>query len=172
MRKASKLTIVAATAMTVAAGAAALQANADDTQHTTAVNGPRTLTLSFPWDDHGKTRYIDLGKKGEGPGDLFLTSGVPVRDERTGRRVGEIDGFEVILSRAHNGTVFQSGSLNLRDGSIQGAGIVRHTDSDQAASLTGGTGAYINARGQMTVREDPRRKVNIITVELLPRAGS
>ena len=172
MRKASKLTIAAATAMTLAAGGAALQANADDTQHTMAGNGPRTLTLSFPWDDHGKTRYIDLGKKGEGPGDLFLTSGVPVRDERTGRRVGEIDGFEVILSRAHNGTVFQSGSLNLRDGSIQGAGIIRHTDAEQAESLTGGTGAYANTRGQMTVREDSRRKVNILTVKLLPPTGS
>ena len=161
MLKASKLTIAAATAMTLAAGGAALQANADDTQHTMAGNGPRTLTLSFPWDDHGKTRYIDLGKKGEGPGDLFLTSGVPVRDERTGPQVSEIEQIEVILSRAHNGTVFQSGSLNLRDGSIQGAGIIRHTDAEQAESLTGGTGAYANTRGQMTVRvRTSRSKVN------------
>ena len=124
------------------------------------------------WPSRGSDRaargYIDLGKEGEGPGDLFLTSGVPVRDERTGRRVGEIDGFEVILSRAHIGMVFQSGSLNLRDGSIQGAGIIRHTDAEQAESLTGGTGAYANTRGQMTVREDSRRKVNILTVKLLP----
>jgi hypothetical protein len=167
MSKGRKLAIVAATSV-AAAGALALQATTNDTQRAAAAEGSRTLTLSIPWDDHGKTRYIDRGKKGESPGDLFLTSGVPVRDERTGRRVGQIDGFEVILSAAHNGTVFQTGSLHLRDGSIQSAGIIRHTDAGQAASLTAGTGAYVNVRGQVTSREDPRRKVNILEVELTP----
>jgi hypothetical protein len=168
MSKGRKLAIVAATATAAAAGALTLQATTNDTQEAAAADAPRTLTLSIPWDDHGKTRYIDLGKKGESPGDIFLTSGVPVRDERTGRRVGEIDAFEVILSMAHNGTVFQSGSLHLRDGSIQGAGIIRHTDAGQAESLTAGTGAYANVRGQVTTLEDPRRKVNILEVKLLP----
>lgn len=168
MRKAPRLTIAAATVVTMAGGALALQATANDTQNTTSVDTPRTLTLSAPWDGRGKTRYIDLGKKGEGPGDLFLTSGVPVRDEGTGRRVGEIDGFEVILSMAHNGTVFQTGSVQLRDGSITAAGILRHSDAVQAVPVTGGTGAYANVRGLVTGREDPRRKVSIFDIELLP----
>ena len=162
-----KLAIPAATAIAATAGALALQATTHDTQEAAAAAAPRTLTLSIPWDDHGKTRFIDRGKKGESPGDLYLTSGVPVRDERTGRRVGELDAWEMILSMAHNGTVFQSGAVHLRDGSLQAAGIIRHTDGDQAGSLTG-TGAYANVRGQVTNREDPRRKVNIMEVTLLP----
>lgn len=168
MRNARKLGIAAAAAGAASAGALALNATAQDTQEVAAAAAPRTLTLSIPWDDRGKTRFIDRGKKGESPGDLYLTSGVPVRDERTGRRVGELDAWEMILSMAHNGTVFQSGAIHLRDGSLQGAGIIRHTDGDQPESLTAGTGAYANVRGQVTNREDPRRKRNILEITLLP----
>ena len=69
--------------------------------------------------------------------------------------------------KAHNGTVIQSGAVHLRDGSLQGAGIIRHSDGEQAAPLTG-TGAYANVRGLAINREDPRRKVNILKVTLLP----
>jgi hypothetical protein len=162
-----KLKIGAAAAVSATVGALALHATADGTQQAAAAV-PRTLTLSIPWDDPGKTRFIDHGKKGESPGDLYLTSGVPVRDERTGRRVGELGGWEMIVSMAHNGTVFQSGAIHLRDGSLQGAGIVRHTRAAQAESLTAGTGAYANVRGRVTTREDPRRKRNILQITLLP----
>ena len=36
------------------------------------------------------------------------------------------------------------------------------------ASITGGTGAYAGARGEMTFTEDPKHKRNVITVTLLP----
>ena len=168
MHNGRKLGIAAVAAIAATAGALALYGTAHDTQQAAAAAAPRTLTLSVPWDDRGKTRFIDRGKKGESPGDLYLTSGVPVRDERTGRRVGELDAWEMILSMTHNGTVFQSGAVHLRDGSLQGAGIIRHTNGDQAQSLTAGTGAYANVRGHVTNREDPRRKVNILEITLLP----
>ena len=136
MQNRPTLAIAAATAVAATAGALALQATTPETQDAAARAAPRTLTLSIPWDDHGKTRFIDQGKKGESPGDLYLTSGVPVRDERTGLRVGELDAWEMILSKAHNGTVIQSGAVHLRDGSLQGAGIIRHSNGEQAAPLT------------------------------------
>jgi hypothetical protein len=168
MQNRHKPAIAAAAAVTATAGALALHATVHDTHEASAAATPRTLTLSIPWDDRGKTRFIDHGKKGESPGDLYLTSGVPVRDERTGRRAGELDAWEMILSMDHNGTVFQSGAIHLQDGSLQGAGIIRHTDGDQPESLTAGTGAYANVRGQVTNREDPRRKRNILEITLLP----
>ncbi|MBA2637037.1 MAG: hypothetical protein H0U79_02250 [Solirubrobacterales bacterium] len=48
------------------------------------------------------------------------------------------------------------------------AGTLRHTDRAQALAVIGGTGAYANGRGQVTEREDERRKVTIMRVTLLP----
>lgn len=132
-----------------------------------ALEAPRTLTLSTPFDG-GKTRQIDLGKKGISAGDMFLSTDAPLRDEQTGRRVGELDGMETILSGAHNGTVTQVGAIRLRDGRIELAATLRHTDPGNPIAITGGTGAYANARGEVTTRENARRKVNIMRITLLP----
>src|SRR2546428_10894611 len=58
-----------------------------------AIEAPRTLTLSTSFVG-GKTKHIDLGKKGDSAGDMFLSTGAPLRDEQTGRRVGAVDGME------------------------------------------------------------------------------
>jgi hypothetical protein len=131
------------------------------------LDAPRTLTLSTPF-DAGTTRMLDLGKKGIGPGDMALSTDVPLRDEQTGRKVGELDGMETILSGAHNGTVHSVAAIRLRDGRIELTGTLRHTDRGQAFAVVGGTGAYAKARGDVTVRENERRKVNIMRVALLP----
>ena len=132
-----------------------------------AIDAPRSLTLSTPFDG-GQTRQVDVGKKGFSPGDMFLTTGAPLRDDQTGRRAGEFDGMETVLSRAHNGTVTQVGAIRLRDGRIEVTATLRHTDVEQSLAITGGTGAYANARGEVTAREDERRKVNIMHITLTP----
>lgn len=163
MSNARRLTGSVAVAVGVVSVALAVNGASDGT----ALEAPRTLTLSTPFDG-GKTREIDLGRKGIGAGDLFLSTGAPVRDEQNGRRVGAFEGMETILSGAHNGTVNLSGAIRLRDGRIEVAGTLRHTDRGQALAIIGGTGAYANARGEVTERENERRKVTIMRVTLLP----
>ena len=132
-----------------------------------AAAGPRTLTFTEPFVG-GKTRYLDVGKKGISPGDMFLTTDVPVFDLQTGKRVGTSDGMETFVSTRHQGTVWLHGTTRLRDGRIEGGGLLRHSDRKQSLPITGGTGAYAGARGEVTVTEDRKHKRNLITVTLLP----
>lgn len=159
----TKLFATVAVAAATASAALAIKGASDGA----AVEVPRTLTLSSPWVG-GTTRHIDLGKKGDSAGDMFLSTDTPLRDEKTGHRAGQLDGMETILSAAHNGTVTTTGAIRLRDGRIEIAGTLRHTDRDGALAIVGGTGAYANARGEVIQREDERRKVNIMRVTLLP----
>jgi len=132
-----------------------------------AVAGPRVLTLTEPFVG-GKTRYLDVGKKGISPGDMFLSTDVPLSDLQTGKRVGTSDGMETFVSLRHQGTVWLHVAGRLRDGRIEGSGLLRHSDRRQSLPVTGGTGAYAGARGEMTVTEDRKHKRNVITVTLLP----
>ena len=132
-----------------------------------AADGPRTLKFTEPWVG-GHTKFIDRGKKGIGPGDMFLTTDVPVSDFATGRRIGTSDGVETIVSGRHDGTVMAYGSGRLADGRIELAALLRHTDREQTGVVVGGTGAYAGARGYATIVEDPEQKRNITTLTLLP----
>ena len=99
---------------------------------------------------------------------MFLSTDVPVFDLQTGKRVGTSDGMETFVSTRHQGTVWLHGTTRLRDGRIEGGGLLRHSDSKQTLPITGGTGAYAGARGEITITEDRQHKRNVITVTLLP----
>ena len=45
--------------------------------------------------------------------------------------------------------------------------IIRHTDALARLPVTGGTGAYAGARGQVTITEDDARKLTVMRLELL-----
>jgi hypothetical protein len=147
------------TAALIAAAALAASASAGD--------GPRTMTLSTPFDG-GKSSQVDAGKRGFSAGDMFTVTGQPVSDEASGRRVGSLDAIETVVSRLHNGTTSMAATLRLADGTIHGAGIIRHTDSPPRLPVTGGTGAYAGAGGQVTITEDDARKRTIMRLELVP----
>ena len=160
-------------AATLAAAAAATSALAFNGAHGTpaasAIDAPQTMTFSEPFaGGGGQNRYIDLGKKGMSPGDLILHTDQPAVDARTGRRVGTSDGVERILSAKHKGTVAFSDTVRLADGRIEVAGTLRHTDRNPALAVIGGTGAYANARGQVTITEDAKHKRNLTTITLIP----
>jgi Allene oxide cyclase barrel like domain len=129
--------------------------------------GPRTLTFTEPFVG-GKTRYLDLAKKCITAGDMFLSTDIPVFDLQTGKRVGTSDGMETFVSTRHQGTVWLHGTTRLRDGRIEGGGLLRRSDRKQTLPITGGTGAYAGARGEITITEDRKHKRNVITVTLLP----
>jgi hypothetical protein len=124
-----------------------------------------SMVLAFPFTG-GHTRYIDQGKKGDSPGDLYLSTGSPILDNATGQRIGSSDTVELIVSMRHNGTVTSEGTLRLPGGHVELDGVVRHSDDPFRISVTGGTGRYLGVRGQLTLRENNQRKVTIMKLEL------
>lgn len=134
-----------------------------------SANGQQARTLEFvtPFEG-GKTVELDLGKKGIGPGDQFLTTGQPILDAPRGNRVGTLDGAETIVGRSGNGTVLQNGTFRLRGGRIHWGGVARHSDKPYVFPVVGGTGEYAGVRGTMTVSEDMKNEVARLRVDLLP----
>jgi hypothetical protein len=103
-----------------------------------------------------------------GAGDMFLVTDLPVLDGRTGRRLGQSDGVELILSARHAGTVTDQTTLRLPGGHVEIDGIIRHTDAPLRMTVTGGTGRYAGVSGQLTLlREDTDRKVSVMRLTLL-----
>jgi hypothetical protein len=138
------------------------------TAATTSALAATTTLIAVPFNG-GKQRQINLGRKSLGAGDMFLTTGTPVRDDATGRGLGTLDGVETIIAPAHNGTASQQLTMRLAAGTLTLAGIIRHSDRHAALAITGGTGIYHSARGQLILqREDNTRKVTVFTLEILP----
>ncbi len=116
----------------------------------------------------GASAFLDLGKKGLGAGDIFVGSDLPVTNRSTGTRMGSMDGWEIILSGRHDGSVAGATVLRLADGNVMIDGMVRHTDDPNIFAVTGGTGSYVGVGGTMTVlRENRRRKVVIMRLEIV-----
>ena len=127
----------------------------------------QTMVLAFPFQG-GHQRVIDRGPKGLGAGDLILSTGQPILDNASGHRVGTSDSVELIVSKRHDGTVVNRGTLRLPGGHVDIDGVVRHTDSPFRVSVTGGTGTYLGTGGQLTlIKEDPARKVVIMRLQLV-----
>lgn len=127
----------------------------------------QTMLLDTPFQG-GHTKFIDHGHNGVGPGDLFLSTDLPVFKHGTHKKVGEIDATELIVSNRHNGTVTGQSTLRLPGGTLEGGGVIRHTDHPSRGAVIGGTGPYLGVTGQVTVlREDTKHKVTVIRIELL-----
>jgi hypothetical protein len=144
-------------------------ADADDLHPLPAAAAPtvvKSLQLEVPFQG-GAFAFIDLGKKGLTPGDMFVSSDLPVSNASTGRKLGSMDGWEIILSAHHHGTVAGSTMLRLPDGNVTIDGTVRHTDDPNTFAVTGGTGTYSGVSGTLAVvRENTQRKVVIMHLEL------
>ncbi len=126
-----------------------------------------TMELAFPWVG-GHQRFIDTGKKGISPGDLFLGVDLPILDNRTGEKVGTSDAVEMILSGRHDGTVTSQSTLRLPGSHIELDGVIRHTDQPLRMTVTGGTGRYLGVGGQLTLlRSDEDRKVEVMRLDLI-----
>ena len=163
----SRLPKLAVTALAVAASALLFAAQSTPASGSSSVNsGREVLTLAVPWTG-GHQQYVDLGAKGMGPGDLFLTTDVPVLNNTTGARIGTTDGVELIVSALHDGTVTNQMTFRLPGGHVDVNGVVRHTDQPFRVPVVGGTGRYARVRGQLTLlREDERRKVEVFQLDL------
>jgi hypothetical protein len=156
-------TLTGATLLGSTGGAAS---PATPTGDRSAKRTPETLLLNSPWTG-GHGHYLDRGHKGPSWGDVFIGTDQPLYDENTRRRIGSSDAVELILSGRHDGTVTSQQTLRLPGGNIDLDGIVRHTDNPLRITVTGGTGEFAGAGGQMVATEDAKRKVSILRLELL-----
>ncbi|MDE1924545.1 MAG: dirigent protein [Gammaproteobacteria bacterium] len=102
----------------------------------------RTLHLV----EHADTdRTLDLGRKGDSRGDL-LTFANPVYDAANRAQVGTDQGFCVRVVTGASWECFWT--LRLKDGQITVEGPFLDA-GDSTLAVTGGTGAYLGARGSM-----------------------
>ena len=124
-----------------------------------AVESPQTIELVVGRPAGGA--FVDTGKKGEGIGDSFITTGVRLRDAATRERVGRLDVLATIASRQAELVAM---TTRLHDGTIQVNGVMRHDESPVVLAVTGGTGNYANADGTLALDERTARA----TFTLLP----
>jgi allene oxide cyclase len=90
----------------------------------------------------------DLGEEGDSVGDI-LTFANEVYDEVNENQVGTDNGYCV---RTEVGVAYKCAwTLTLEDGQIMVDGPFNDT-GDSVLAITGGTGAYMGARGQMTLK--------------------
>ena len=99
--------------------------------------------------------FVDTGKPGPTVGDVAIA-----RDEVLGEDGAPAGTFRqvcTLVDLAGNpfASTFEcSGSLALDDGTISMEGPFVPTRSEQAAAITGGTGEYRTARGEVVVRSE------------------
>lgn len=140
------LTLVAAPALAIAAP------SPDRPVPHVSASPPAATVIGFTVPQNGgRSHTLDLGRHGLSVGDEFFTTDQPAYATGTTRRIATLDGVETIISGAHQGTVLENGTIRLHGGLVMFGGVVRHTDQPFRMAVTGGTGRYANAKGQLTV---------------------
>jgi hypothetical protein len=135
-----------------------------------------TITLFDP----NKTNYekvIDEGRKGFSAGDTILFVDAQF-DPETCERVGTLVGRLVISKRLKQDNAWFVGdfTLKLADGKVVAEAAARFAEfaqtEDGVFAVTGGTGAYRDASGEVLLQEDVAmcdRKGSLTTVDIGPQ---
>jgi hypothetical protein len=99
--------------------------------------------------------FVDLGKPGPSPGDQVVVRDGLVRAD--GSPAGTLRQACTLIDAGANpfvSTYECASSLELADGTITLAGPFVPARAEQAAAITGGTGAYRTARGEAVIRAE------------------
>ncbi len=105
-------------------------------------------------------RFIDVGSQGDGPGDYFVSESKLMQD---GQKVGRDSVRCTFGVRTFS---CEATALIKGKGKIAVAGALFTDQNDFHLPITGGTGAFKDARGGLTVEEG---KKTFLVFELLPR---
>ena len=118
-----------------------------------SAQAPTTRTMSFHELDKGST-FIHVrntrtaSQQSNSQGDLIVFTN-PVADA-SGTRIGKLHAQCVTTVGARDfrkSTITCTAVLHLRDGDLMGQFIASPADTTTTGAITGGTGAYANARG-------------------------
>ena len=119
--------------------------------------GQRTTIQFFEPNRTAKEYELDLGRQGFTPGDGG-TSKAPQFDPETCEKNGTVVGQFTYLAPAgkENGFFSFNGAALLPDGKLTFHFVSKFTDLEEGATgaITGGTGPYKDARGDVTIVED------------------
>jgi len=140
-----------------------------------ATSGTAGRTLVFVTKSDREIQIVDIPPAGISKGDI-LALNAPLYDQSRVHRIGRLD-ITVLVTDTPDGSgesslvTLMNGVAKLPGGQIMFTGIVRyhklsHLPFPIVAAVTGGTGAYIGARG--TLMSVSRGTAVVNTVTLLP----
>lgn len=110
----------------------------------------RVISRATPVND-----FVDTGAPGSTPGDLYVFSDRLFSPSAPSRQIGTVDGHCVLIQPAE---LRFDCSLTTRfaEGDIVSAGTIRLVEgTTSVGAITGGTGAYENARGEGALKLGP-----------------
>ena len=147
----SRKTLGAALAVAALALAGTASADTADKSH-----GPhdRTIRLVEAHKDLQPT-FVDTGKPGPSVGDLAIHSDAVLRED--GSQAGtfrQVCTLTDLVGSPFTSTFECTGSITLKDGTITMEGPFTPSQAENVAAITGGTGRYSTARGEITVRAE------------------
>ena len=142
----SNRTLAAALAVAALALAGTASADAGHGHHGHTVK----LTEAHP---DAQPTFVDTGKPGPTVGDVGVFRDDVLRaDGSTAGTLRQVCTLVDLVGGPPTSTFECVGSLALKDGTLTIAGPFVPAAPEQSAAITGGTGAYAAARGEVTVR--------------------
>lgn len=154
--------LAAATALAALIGGGVLAVSAAGSDPASTTPADRTLTLSI---DESSFSGHDAKPKGDSAGDTWQAAG---RVTENGANVGRLELSTTLLDERYRGAM-QTGVLVLRDGTITFEAVEfdkrppsTHADASELAAITGGTAAYVGARGELRITE-ANKKGTVVT---------
>ena len=140
-------------ALAVAALALAGTASADTAEKSHGSH-ERTIRLVEAHKDLQPT-FVDTGKPGPSVGDLAIASDAVLRED--GTQAGtfrQVCTLTDLVGGPFTSTFECTGSITLKDGTIAMEGPFSPSNAENTAAITGGTGRYATARGEIAVRAE------------------
>ena len=126
---------------------------------------PTALTYRLAAKD-AETRFIDIGRKGDSVGDHYYSA---ITLKADGQVAGRLQVDCAVLDNAYEGhlclmaVIVEGGQITLASGGV-GKRIPNVDGRGDIYAVTGGTGSYQGAEGELTVSDDGR----FLTVTILP----
>ena len=141
--------------LAIAAMAVGGTAYADAPAHSHAANGHAKTIRLLEASETVKPTFVDTGDPGLSPGDVAVVRDGVLRENRAPG--GTFNQVCTLVKAAGNPFTSEyecTGSLALENGTITMEGPFVPAKAEQSAAVTGGTGEYRTARGEVVVRSE------------------
>ena len=117
-------------------------------------HGPKTIHLTEATAELQPT-FVDTGKPGPSVGDIVVArDGLLDADGSKAGTFNQVCTLVEFIGNPFTSAYECSGSIALQDGTITMQGPFVPALAEQSAAITGGTGAYAKARGEVVVRAE------------------